>query len=222
MSQTKILIHAVEKRLWYVDGFLIPALTEQGIERENINVWVDVHNFGNLESCIESFEFVGKEAGGTWHLQDDVMPARNFAETARQYTGNEIACGFCVERFDTYPNRTGYMPERYLWLSFPCIYIPNETAVAFARWYRLADADPDVCRLRNIGKGDDTLFWLWYHNNRASAMGWNIAPNMVEHVDWLIGGSIANADRTNEPPRAKYWTDDQLVKDLENRIRKQT
>lgn len=216
----RILIHAIPQRMWYVEGFLIPDLVRQGIERENVGVFCDTETLGNLESCVCAFEEAGKTPGGTWHLQDDILPARDFADQARQYAGDEIACGFCVERFDLAHGKTGRVPQCFLWLSFPCIYIPNETAAEFARWYRTSQ-DPEIRRLRSLRRGDDSLFWYWHHNHRAFAWGWNAEPNLVEHVDWLIGGSAANKERSEASPRAKYWTDDELVEDLKNRINAQ-
>ena len=42
---------------------------------------------------------------------------------------------------------------------------------------------------------------------------YNIAPNLVEHVDWLIGGSKANVWR-GYICRSSYWEDEYLVNNL--------
>lgn len=220
------MIHAVPARMWYVEGYLIPDLLAQGIERDDIRIWCDTHGKGCLESCIEAFESLDGKPGGTWHLQDDVLIAADFSKRAQIYGRDEIACGFCVDSFDTSPSKVGRVPQCFLWLSFPCIYIPNAAAAEFARWYRIVgDNDPEIKRLRALRKGDDTLFWLWHHNARMYDWGYNVVPNLVEHVDFLLGGSIVNRDRERGTARAKYWLDpaavDKLAARLQNRIEAQ-
>jgi hypothetical protein len=46
----------------------------------------------------------------------------------------------------------------------------------------------------------------------------NLNPCLVDHVDYLLGGSIANHDRFEKKVRAKFWEDEDLVKDLEVRL----
>lgn len=204
--------------MWYVHEFLVPQLLSQGADPADIRIRCDTHGEGNLESTIRCFEQLEKTPGGTWHIQDDVLPARDFVRRCEQYAGDEIACGFCVDSFDTSPGKTGHVPQCFLWLSFPCIYIPNAVGAEFARWYRTVGYDdPEVGRLRRLKKGDDTLFWLWHHNARPQAWGWNLAPNLVEHVDILLGGSLVNSTRDTWA-RAKYWDDEEAVQALADRI----
>ena len=47
----KIIIHACEKRMWYVNNFIIPQLNEQGIKNKDILVWNDKLEVGCLDSC---------------------------------------------------------------------------------------------------------------------------------------------------------------------------
>ena len=49
----KVLIHACPKRMWYVEGFLLPELERQGADE--VEVWNDVERKGNLKSCMASF-----------------------------------------------------------------------------------------------------------------------------------------------------------------------
>ena len=75
----RILIHAVPQRMWYVQNFMISQLREQGYEGEDI--FVDDRKLGNLEACLQSFEQLPDE-GGTWHLQDDLLLAKDFVKRA--------------------------------------------------------------------------------------------------------------------------------------------
>ena len=68
----RIMIHAVPRRMRYVNEVLIPQLEAQGFE--DVRVWLDANGRGNLRSCVESFASLPEE-GGTWHLQDDVLPS---------------------------------------------------------------------------------------------------------------------------------------------------
>lgn len=68
------LIHACRAREWYVNDFLIPSMTAQGIHKEDIEVWMDSNNDGCLFSCMKCFYEMGNRGDGdTWHLQDDVL-----------------------------------------------------------------------------------------------------------------------------------------------------
>ena len=75
----KILIHAVPQRLWYVQNFMLPQLRQQGYEEAQI--FLDDRKLGNLEACLQSFEQLPDE-GGTWHLQDDLLLAKDFVRRA--------------------------------------------------------------------------------------------------------------------------------------------
>ena len=49
-----ILIHACLKRNWYVYKHLIPSLLTQGIREDEVHVWIDIANEGNLKSWVNS------------------------------------------------------------------------------------------------------------------------------------------------------------------------
>ncbi|MBP3870268.1 MAG: hypothetical protein J6E46_04755, partial [Faecalicoccus sp.] len=92
-------IHTCGKRRWYVDEFLLPSLVLQGIKEEEILIFEDRDQEGNLEATLKSFEIL-PNASGTWHLQDDVVVSRNFAEfTSKNRPEKEILCGFCTKRY---------------------------------------------------------------------------------------------------------------------------
>ena len=72
----KVLIHACPQRMWYVEEFLAPNLRSQGAE---VEIWNDVQGIGNLYACMESFKRRLGD-GATWHIQDDVLPCRDFVK----------------------------------------------------------------------------------------------------------------------------------------------
>ena len=213
----RILIHTYPARMWYVDEFLIPSLQEQGIE--NIDLALDDTGKGNLKACIDSFEECGKLPGDTWHLQDDVLICSDFAEQIAEIPEGIVACGFCHTLFEPF-NRpmVGMQPPVFMFNSFPCIRIPNEIAAEFAEWFRKDASKRDKYKnwVRS-GIHDDGFWHDFYEEQHPHDYVYNIAPALVEHVDWLIGGSIANEWR-GYICRASYWDDEYLVDNLRQKL----
>lgn len=212
----KIMIHTCSKRRWYVYDYMIPSLLAQGIPREDIFVWLDWTGAGNLISCVDSFRACGLVPGGTWHLQDDVIISRRFAELAAAHDDG-VVCGFGNEDFGPSMAATGEQPTLFMWNSFQCIRIPNDLAFEFAQWfytdaqYRTHNEYP---RFIAEKKYDDT-FWRDFMLERHSDMRvYNLAPNIVDHVDYIIGGSIINIGRRKLEYRSAFWEDEDLVDDL--------
>ena len=189
-------------------------MTEQGIPKENINLWVDEHNDGNLRACIKSFESVANITGGTWHLQDDVLISSNFkAITEEEDKG--IKCGF-ASKYDK--GKAGKVWTKDAWYSFPCIRIPNPIVKDFLKWFDINKSNFDSYVKKN--KYDDALFQAYLKEHFPWLQVTNIAPNLVEHVDWLIGGSITNPrrDEKREVVRSVYWNEPGLVQKLKNSL----
>ena len=208
----RILIHACPDRMWYVNEFLIPSLQEQGIEK--IDLAVDWSGKGNLITCLESFEQSGRLDGATWHLQDDVLICHDFAERIQEFDEG-VACGFCHTLFEPFNKpMPGYVPPVFMFNSFPCIRIPNEIAAEFVEWYWTdACKRPEYQKWVQSGIHDDGFWHDFYVEQHPHDFVWNIAPSIVEHVDWLIGGSIAN-DWRGYICRATWWEDEDLVQNL--------
>lgn len=202
-AKVRYLIHATPKRMWYVEDYLIPSLFDQGIDY--VDVWEDIYNEGNLISCMKSFEDCGQYPGGTWHLQDDVLICRDFAEKTKK-VGNEILCGFTCDKFA--------MPR--MQYSFPCIYIPNKYASDCARWFFEPKQQESFSNFIQRRKCDDEVFMAYAQEHKLPYR--NLNPCLVEHIDWMLGGSVANHDRFEKQIRAKFWEDEDLVKDLEVRL----
>ena len=216
------MIHACPDRMWYVEQFLVPSMLEQGISRSDITIWNDEEKKGNLWATMDSFNFCGKQDGGYWHLQDDVLLARDFAERTK-VSGNDIECGFCHALFENRDGRSvdrvGRVEARYMWSSFPCIYIPNWILADFVEWfYKKALYRSEYVNFIHEKKHDDS-FWRDYVNEeRHYDTVINIAPALVDHIDWVIGGSVINQYRGTNC-RAYHWEDEELLEELKDNLR---
>ena len=217
----RYVIHACPDRMWYVEEFLIPSMLKQKIKRSDILVWNDEERKGNLWSAMECFDYCGKHDGGCWHLQDDVIIAKDFAKRTKD-ADKDIECGFCHLNFETSdgrsPQRIGRVESKYMWSSFPCIFIPNWIAADFAKWfYKKAMYRQEYVMFCHEGKHDDS-FWRDYVNEeRCYDTVINVVPSLIDHVDWLIGGSVINQMRGTNC-RSYYWTDEDLIDDLRTKL----
>ena len=116
-----------------------------------------------------------------------------------------------------------YIPD--LWHSFQCIYIPNRMAKEFVTWVRSGQwqesPNPEVAVLNRVGKGDDTHFREFLLCRHPGETGYNFKPNLVEHIDWLIGGSTLTTSGKWFPdlPRSALWEDEDMVTDLHIRLK---
>ena len=209
----KYLIHACKPRMWYVDGFLIPSMTAQGVASGDISVWVDKDDVGCLESCFRAFESVPDDADGTWHLQDDVVISRRFRELTEQYDSG-IVCGHAWYKHTGIIGMTGEVRLEQMWYSFPCIRIPNYMARGCARYYRetiLTESQYEPWR--KARRYDDTVFNLYLQTHGTREKIINLVPNLVAHIDYLIGGTVAN-ERRIEPGEEPYFDEPETIEDL--------
>jgi hypothetical protein len=209
----KVMIHACPKRMWYVTGFLVPSLIEQGIPGGDVQIWNDTERRGNQRSWFESCRSLAGVPGGTWHLQDDVLISADFRERCEAHDDGIVA-GFCCESFGPNVRLTGVRPAVWLFNSFQCIRIPNRMAGEHARWYYgHARHRRELREWVLSGKRDDSFFHLWLEEEYPTEDVENLQPCLVEHVDWLIGGSVINSNR-EKPARAFYWDDEERVSAL--------
>ena len=210
----KYMIHTYPARLWYVNDYLIPSMQEQGID--DIEIWNDWQGVGNLLSFVASMAECGERSGGIWHLQDDVIISSDFAKVTQE-NDTGIVCGYCHDDFGPFVSVFGSVPARFMWNSFPCIRIPNETAGDFARWYlHTARKLPKYRKWVASQKHDDGFFHDFideYYTGKVL----NLKPNIVEHVDFLIGGSSINQWRQKES-RAEYFPEPEKVEQLKKRL----
>lgn len=209
----KYIIHACPERLWYVQGFIIPSMLAQGINAGEITIYCDDKHRGVLFSTMESFQEQTEDA---WHLQDDILISSRFREVTLQ-AKNTIYCGYCSDYIQGKPS--GMTNIRDIWYSSPCIFIPREYANECANWfYDEAIKDPKYQDWIEQGKYDDEFFKIYMIEHYPSMRIIQLKPNLVEHVDYLIGGSTINKDKQGLR-RSKYWVEPELVEQLEIKLK---
>lgn len=212
----KYMIHTMPKRLWYVEDYLIPSMLAQGIDEENILVYNDSQYEGNLLACMHAFQEVDMSETGTWHLQDDVIISHDFKEVT-EANNYGFVCGF-KSIYDGEQAPSGKVPLNKLWFSFPCIRIPNRVALGCAKWVlHEIIGNPVYKEWWKTGVNDDMLFrkyiWQFYQSEVAT----NLAPNIVDHVDYLIGGTV-NSSKRGKQIRSLLWKDEYLVDELAEKL----
>lgn len=223
----KYMIHTCNSRLWYVENFLIPSLIKQGINKDDIYNYVDTKCDGNLVSfvisCHKAYEMWEADEN-VWHLQDDVLICKDFKQRTEELESfSGLIQGFsCVYDENISPGED-YISENTMWWSMPCIRVNSKTGKLFAEW-----ADTYVWRDSQYGfwvkykKGDDVIFKVYMINYQTQMKVLRANPNLVEHVDWLIGGSTVNRQRESSKKivRSIYWNDNDLVDKLAEEIHK--
>lgn len=214
-------IHTCKQRLWYVDGYLYPSMVNCGIRPDQIDIWLDQDEIGCLESCMRSFGVHDSTTGGVWYMQDDVVICNDFKERTEEIALNgKVACGFC-SKYCADKNKTGSQPVCDMWYSMQCIYLPNRIAMACAKWFfEFVVFNTQYRMWVHAKKYDDSLLWIFMQDWSREKEVINVAPNLVDHVDWLIGGSIVNKIRADKVVRSLLWDDpnDEIVKLLRSQL----
>ena len=198
--------------------YLVPSMVQQEIDRSDITVYNDDDNAGCLTSYINSFKDLN--GIGTWHLQDDVVISERFKELTESHD-NGVVCGYCncYDKDISY----GYVSTEKMWYSFPCIRIPDNMAIDFAEWLQTDKVQQTFGSYIKYNKHIDVLFQLYVNEKYSTIPVLNLSPNIINHIDYLIGGSVINGNR-NEGPKelmAVYWEDsrdtiDRLERSLKN------
>ena len=216
------LIHSCNQRLWYVKDFLIPSMINQGIEPSHILIYRDVNCIGNLRAWVDSCNRVSLQCSknsidGVWHLQDDVVICRDFKEKTEQYNSG-IVCGFTCNYAVKPVSGTYKVADDKLWYSFPCMRIPTKILQEFTTWANLCLWQSQYFRNNVLrGNADDLVFKEWLIDNYPEEEELNLAPNLVNHIDYLIDGSIVNKWRTTDTTSI-FWEDTEILNELEVKI----
>lgn len=210
------LIHSCQKRKWYVDEYLVPSMLKQGIERENILIYNDEHKEGCLKSFLSSSKMITTLREGTWHLQDDIIISSDFKEITKTYDKG-IVCGFCSYYSKDVP--FGIRPMNDIWYSFPCIRIPNYILKDFVEWIKSPEAQNKYRAYINMNKFVDTLFRRYVTQKYGYKVVHNLCPNIVDNIDYLLGGSTINYQR-EENPVSLYFYEHDLVENLKMELDK--
>lgn len=210
----KYLIHTYPNRMWYVRRYLVPSMRNQGIT--DISVECDKSNIGNLKSCMKIFSMMPDDDEGCWHLQDDIVICHDFKERTEEHDSGVVA-GYVYAK----SNMDGEVNVQHIWYSFPCIRIPNRIARECAKWFYANKDNPEYIDRSSVNKYDDWFFREFLINKYPLMNVLNLKPNLVDHVDYLIGGSSVNKQRKSKQTRARYFEDVYLVDELENKLRGQ-
>ena len=211
----KVLIHACPKRMWYVEGWLVPELRRQGAD--SVEVWNDTDGAGNLAACMASFAARTGD-GGTWHIQDDVILARDFVQRCREHDEG-VVYGFCCEAFTDDPRQTGRVSVFDAWHSFQCVRIPDAYARECAQWLHGEDQNSENYPLWiRSGKMDDSVFRTFLLEKHGRETVENLKPCLVDHVDYILGGSVLHPWR-GYIARATFWDDEDMVRELKESVR---
>lgn len=217
----RYVIHSAPSRQWYVDKFLVPSMLKQGIDEKEIVVKCDTAGKGNLFACMDAFMWCGQNTSeGSWHIQDDVVICRDFAKRTREFNDGVVA-GCAIKGFGPDWTAVGSQPISKLWYSFQCIRIPDEMAGECALWFYHDVVKRYEAKYYNRiqrKKHDDDFFLFFLEEKYPKKPIYNLAPNLVDHIDYMIGGSLINKERNKEINRSAYWNDEALVRDLEDMV----
>ena len=202
---------------------MIPCFKRYGIE--NIVVWNDAEMIGQLNAWTDCARWILKEKSdydGTWHLEDDVVPCKQFKALSEELPATaDIIQGFITENKDfDFNGTTGIASVKDLPYGTQCIYIPNSYLQGFIAFmdnivktgkYRAGQYN------RGTLYADAVLraYLRKYHRNITIN---NLDSCMVEHVDYLIGGRSVKKqvlrntkarkfDNYYEVERLSIWTD---------------
>ena len=213
----KYVIHTYPKRMWYVDKYLIPSMTEQGIDRNDIYIWNDDKGYGNLTSWVKSCEWCIETFDPyecIWHMQDDVVIAKDFYERSKklsQENPNTIICGFFEKStLKQQPHKfEGIRTPKDMCNSFQCVHIPNYLMYRFPSWfnrnvngkYYLITKKGDVrcgatgityprLKYAKLNKNDDAVFAKYLREEHKYNSVICLLNPLVQHVDYLLGGSL--------------------------------
>ena len=208
----KYMIHTYPKRMWYVINYIVPDLIKQGVRKDDIQIISDSEGLGNLEAFIKSLDLVEED---TWHLQDDILISKHFKDKC-EVLGRLgiIVTGFVHYEFNSGSLlQTGFTKPLYMFMSFPCIFIPKRYSDHFKRWIRLESTYKKYKERIDTKKNDDWLFYRFMCDIYPNDEIYNTKECLVDHVDYLIGGSSIN-NRINKVS-AYYWNEFDRNKELE-------
>lgn len=218
----KYLIHTHPKRNNYVDNYLIPSLINSGINEDDIYVILDSDGNGNLKSFLYSLKMILtipilKEETGIWHLQDDVIISKDFKKKTETYAKKDLIInGFVSSNYNRKKlTLTGKQKVENMWLSMPCVFIPNRLVKEFLNWLdSVKNEERNEYKIRYKSNRHDDFFLYWFMQEKhQEEYCYNLKPNLVDHIDFLIGSSI-NKPRDKQV-RGYYYKDYDLVEKLE-------
>ena len=106
-----------------------------------------------------------------------------------------------------------------MWFSFPCIRIPDVVARCFA--FHFKNSKTDIYdKYKKRGTGDDACFRRYIRKCLPSIKFINANPNLVDHIDYLIGGSSSPLKADNTKPSPAIYFDEEITKRLKLQLSK--
>lgn len=213
----KFIIHTCPDRLWYVQDFLVPSMKQQGIPASDITIDNDEERMGTLKFYLKSFSQVPKDNYGIWHLQDDVVISKHFAERTKQYDDglvNGFCSRYCKEKVP------GIVTPDKMWYSFPCTRIPNVLIHEFLYWfYNRAMKEPKWKHMVDANKFIDAFFMYFIKEQHPDLRMRNVSPNLIDHIDYMLGGSTINPVKFETlDRRASFWNEEDVIRKLQAQI----
>lgn len=222
----KYMIHVHKKRLNYVENYLYPSLLKQGIKDDDIYFVVDYDSVGNLKSFLYSLRQIIRnndlyKEKGIWHLQDDVIISKDFKEKTEKYGKKGVIInGFVSSNYNKLKlKKCGKQPIKESWLSMPCMFIPNRLINDFLYWLDSVKDEErlDYKKRYKSNRHDDFFLYMFMQEMKADEYCYNLKPNLVDHIDFLVGASI-NKPRKKQV-RGYYFEDLDLVEELEKELK---
>lgn len=205
------------QRAWYVRDYLVPSMLEQGIDKNHIEIWLDTEYKGNLKSCLESFAECGNRHGGRWHMQDDVVISSDFKQITEEYDSG-IVSGFMRKDWQTFTPRSGIVPGLFMFNSFQCIRIPDLICKEFIEWfYSDAIKRKEYQKKIKENKYDDWFFAEFIKEKHSGDLMINLDPSIVDHIDFLLGGSVINKWRGHFA-RGDLWKDNDAYNKMKDKL----
>lgn len=172
---------------------MIPCFKRYGVE--DIIISNDEKMIGQLNAWTDCARQIINEKfdyDGTWHLEDDVVPCKNFKELSENLPETaDVIQGFITDNklFD-FNGTTGITGIENLPYGTQCIYIPNRYLKGFIRFVdEYVKTGNYRARQYNCGTlYADAVFRTYMRKYHKNATVNNLDSCMVEHVDYLIGG----------------------------------
>lgn len=214
----KYIMRSYIERRWYVENFLLPSMYNQGIKPEDIEVFEDDGTLGNLMGFVYVMDYIAKNHDpneGLWHIQDDIVICKNFAEINQNANPKFLTCGFASSLGDGYEKvkKTGWQTMNNSWMSFQAVLIPNKYCAHFVKWFNDRVVKGGLFRKRYaLNKPDDFFFHWFITHEYPDDLAYNMCPNIVNHVDNIVG-AYCNPQNTGKNI-SYYWLEDDLISQL--------
>ena len=213
IDRTFYMIHTCPEREWFVEKYLIPDMIAQGIDKTQIIIYNDTEHVGNLKAFISSLKILEDYDPKAYviHLQDDIIISSRFKELIsvdyKQLYDTDVVCGFC----SNYSNSTRQFIQKAenMWFSFPCIKFSNKLASSFITWINSSRVKKQYKELIASGKNDDLLFKNFLIEKGIKVL--NLNPNVVNHVDFMLNGSLINTGRGRKNVMSTCWNDQETL-----------